>query len=186
MFTIGYAAYLFVICTVLAILEVQIEGPWGWAEKAPCWRPKPESRVARWYARAMGGKPLTGYHIAIFSLVAVILHFPFAAGNSWSLIKELETLSAMLITAVCWDFLWFLWNPAYGLSRFDGDHISLHKNWIGPIPRDYLNGLVLSFLFALIANLISGQSLMGWLFMSAIVTAGTAVTAVATRNISRT
>ena len=82
MFSIGYAVYLFVIAITLAILEVQIEGPYGWAEKAPCWRPNPNSFVAKSYARVMSGKPLTGYHIAMFSLVFIILHFPFLAGVS--------------------------------------------------------------------------------------------------------
>ena len=101
MFSIGYAVYLFVIAITLAILEVQIEGPYGWAEKLPCWRPNPDSFIAKAYARVMVGKELTGYHIAMFISVFIFLHFPFFAGVDWNLARELEVLSSYFLLAVC-------------------------------------------------------------------------------------
>ena len=161
MFTVGYAVYLFVLCIVLALLEIQIEGQNGWASALPCWRPKPESRIAAWYSRVMDGKPLTGYHIAIFSLVLIVLHQPFFTGVRWSIVKELEVLSAYFLVAVCWDFLWFVFNPAYGLKRFKPEFIGWHRDWVGPLPVAYISGFSLSLLLFAIAVLIilSGGSL---------------------------
>ena len=156
MLSIFYALYLFVLATAIAWLEIQIEGPNGWAEKAPCWRPDPNSGIARGYAKLMGGKPLTGYHIAIVSLVIITLHFPFFAGVSWSLVKELEVFSAFLLVTICWDFLWFVWNPYYGLKKFSPQFIWWHKKWTGPVPTDYFIVPAVSLVFALIATALGG------------------------------
>lgn len=146
MFSIEYSIWLFVIAMTIALLEIQIEGPYGWAQKLPCWRPDPHSFVAKNYRRVMGEKPLTGYHIAIFSLGIIILHFPFSV-TSWTLVKELEVFSAYFLLTVCEDFLWFMWNPHYGLRKFNPQAIWWHKNWIGLVPIDYLKGIGMSFLF---------------------------------------
>jgi len=157
MFTIGYAVYLFGIVTIFALVEIQIEGKDGWAKNLPCWRPSSKSLAAKIYAMFMNGKELTGYHAAIFPLPLLILHFPFMSGVDWNLVRELETLSAYFLMAVAWDFLWFVWNPAYGLKKFRPEFIPWHKNWIGPVPKDYPSGLIISFLFTLIAG-----SLLQW------------------------
>lgn len=151
MFSIPYAVYLFALFTVVALLEIQIEGKDGWAKNLPCWRPKPDSLVAKIYARFMGGKELTGYHVVMFSLSLLILHLPFTAGTKWTLVKELEVFSAYFLVSVLWDFLWFIWNPHYGLKRFKPKFIWWHKKWIGPIPTDYLSGLLVSAIFASVA-----------------------------------
>jgi len=164
MFTVGYVVYLFVVVTIFAILETQIEGKDGWAKNLPCWRPKPSSFAAKLYAAFMNGKELTGYHAAIFPLPLLILHFPFVAGTSWTFVRELETISIYFLMAVAWDFLWFLWNPAYGLKRFKPKFIPWHKKWWGKVPTDYPNGLIISVAFFLVARIIGGISvLVDWL-----------------------
>lgn len=160
MLTIGYAVYVFLLATILALLEVQIEGKNGWAKDLPCWRPKPDSLPARIYAAFMNGKELTGYHAVMFPLPLLILHFPFVAGGSWSVVRELETLSIYFLMAVAWDFLWFVWNPAYRLKKFKPDFIPWHKKWTGPVPKDYPVGLIVSFILALVAG-----DLFGWLLV---------------------
>jgi hypothetical protein len=161
MFTIGYAVYLFFIATILALLEIQIEGKDGWAKNLPCWRPKPDSLPARIYAIFMNGKELTGYHAVMFPLPLLILHFPFVVGTKWNAVRELETLSIYFLMAVVWDFLWFVWNPAYGLRKFKPEFISWHKKWWGPFPKDYPIGVIISFLFGLIAG-----NLLQWFIIS--------------------
>lgn len=164
MFTIGYAVYLFVMVTIFALLEIQIEGKDGWAKNLPCWRPKPSSFTAKLYAAFMNGKELTGYHAAIFPLPLLILHFPFVAGISWTLVRELETLSMCFLMAVVWDFLWFVWNPAYGVKKFKPELIPWHKKWKGAVPIDYPNGLIVSFVISLVAIFAGGINiLVGWL-----------------------
>ncbi len=152
MFTAGYAVYLFVLFTVIALLEIQIEGKDGWAKNLPCWRPKTDSLAAKVYAGIMSGKELTGYHIFMFSLPLLILHLPFIAGIKWTLAKELQIVSVNYLFSVIWDFLWFVWNPYYGVERFKPQFISWHKKWLGPVPQDYLAGVGLSFILAAIAG----------------------------------
>jgi len=46
MFDAGFlikVVYFYIIAIFLAILEIQIEGKHGWAEKLPTWRPRPGS-----------------------------------------------------------------------------------------------------------------------------------------------
>ncbi len=148
MFTIGYAVYLFGIATFLAFLEIQIAGKDGWAKNLPCWRPKPDSAAAKIYSLFMGGKELTGYHAVMFFLPLAILHFPFVAGIKWTLVRELEVFSNYFLLAVFWDFLWFVWNPQYGLKKFKPQFIGWHKKWLGRIPADYPMGIVISFIIA--------------------------------------
>lgn len=162
MLSIGYALYLFFIATFLAWLEIQIEGPNGWAEKLPCWRPKDlNSFFPKLYSRIVGGKPLTGYHLAVFAFTLVFIHLPFAAGLAWSLGKELETLSAVVLLWACEDFLWFIWNPAYGLKKFKPEFIWWHKKWIKrTVPVDYSVNLIQSAILVVIATPLAGPDVM--------------------------
>lgn len=146
-----FSVYLFVLALVLALLEIQIEGPHGWAEKLPCWRPDPDSFLEKAFSKLIG-KPLTGYHISVFTLVFITLHFPFFTGTKWSISEELWTISILLLYSVFWDFLWFVWNPYYGLKKFSSSAIWWHKNWLGPVPVDYLNGTGASFLLSIIGG----------------------------------
>lgn len=158
MFTIGYAFYVFILATAFALLEIQIEGKNGWAKNLPCWRPDSQSILSRIYSLFMNGKELTGYHVVMFPIPLLILHFPFVAGASWTIFKELETLSMYFLMAPTWDFLWFVWNPAYGIIKFRPQFIPWHKKWIGPVPKDYPTGVAVSFILALVAG-----DIFGWL-----------------------
>ena len=60
--SLAIGAYFFLIALVLAHLEIQIEGPHGWAEKLPTWR-WDSRRIRRWF-----GKPVTGYHLCLIAL----------------------------------------------------------------------------------------------------------------------
>src|SRR5437667_4141 len=62
--TLVMGAYFFFIAFILAHLEIQIEGPYGWAEKLPTWR-WDSPRVRRWF-----GKPVTGYHLCLVTCPA--------------------------------------------------------------------------------------------------------------------
>ncbi len=164
MFSIQYGIYLFIIATTLAILEIQIEGKEGWAKNLPCWRPDPQSLAFKIYRVFMEGKELTGYHLAIFALVLVIVHFPFAAGVEWSLTGEIEALSSYLLLGVFWDYLWFVWNPYYGVKKFNPQSIEWHQKWVGPLPRGYIVGIGLSLGLTVLAVPFTGDLLViNWL-----------------------
>ncbi|OGZ22981.1 MAG: hypothetical protein A3A08_00365 [Candidatus Nealsonbacteria bacterium RIFCSPLOWO2_01_FULL_41_9] len=138
--------FLFLFCLVLAALETQIEGGAGWAQNLPTWRPAPDKLISRLYGKIMGGRELTLYHILVFTLVLVFLHYPYFAGKLWSLSSELTTLSFFFLVIVIWDFLWFVVNPRYDFRRFWGKHVLWHKKWFLHMPADYWFALIISAL----------------------------------------
>jgi len=146
--TLPGAALLFAYALLFALVEIEIEGKDGWAMSLPTWfRRKPL------YARAWGfllsGKPLTGYHAVMFFIPFASFHLGLAFGQPWSPGLEVRVLASYLVWNVTWDFLWFLLNPAFGLSRFRKGEIWWHGGaWLGRLPIDYVNALWLSFTIA--------------------------------------
>jgi hypothetical protein len=130
----AFFVFAFVNAAIFALLEIQIEGPQGWAANLPTWRVE-----NRWTKIFYGGKTLTGYHFYILLFVLVILHGPFALGLiafSWP--AELRILACMILFWVLEDFLWFVFNPAFGLRRFRKEFIPWHAPaWWWIMPRDY-------------------------------------------------
>lgn len=141
--------------TVLACVEIESEGKWGWAEKAPTWF-RTTGLPARLYGLAMGGKPLTGYHAFMFFLPVFIFHAHFAMGMEWSIAAECKAWAMYFVWCVMWDYHWFVLNPFYA-KRFRRDQIWWHAKsyWVGGLfPIDYLAGVAMS---------ISLSALGGWL-----------------------
>ncbi len=155
--------YIFILAVVLAILEIQIEGPHGWAKNLPAWKPHTHHPLAKLYARFMNGKQLTGYHVAMFIFVFLIFHLPYAFGLEFTLVSWLETLSLFFMFIVLWDFLWFVLNPHYPLSNFKKGMIEWHAHWLWFAPVDYYSGLILSFLIILPLSFTSlGNDIFIW------------------------
>ncbi len=163
MFSVWYSAvYVFVVATIISFLEIQIEGEHGWAKNLPCWRPNPEWKIVKFYSWFQGGKEITGYHLALNTLEFIIFHSPFFAGVSWNLVKELQILSCMPLFWLFQDFTWFVWNPYYGLKKFNRTSVGWHKKCIGPVPTDYLIGIAFSGIFALLATYSEGSEILFW------------------------
>ncbi len=137
--------YIFMMAIVLAILEVQIEGEHGWAKNLPTWRPT-GTWYTKFYEKLMSGREFTGYHLTMFTLVFLIFHLPFVFGLPITVNSELRTISYFFIFVVLWDFLWFVLNPHYPLSKFKKEHIWWHKKWLFGLPVDYYGSLILSLL----------------------------------------
>jgi hypothetical protein len=150
--TVAMGVYFFAIAYVLAQLEIQIEGPHGWAAKLPTWR-WDSPAVLRW-----AGKPITGYHVYLLSFIVLFIHLPLMS-QGWSLEREGETLSLFFLLAVFWDFLWFVCNPHFGLSRFNGGQVWWFKKWFLGLPASYFSGLILSMLAYAGPGLLPGSSL---------------------------
>lgn len=150
--------YIFILATVLAILEIQIEGEHGWAKNLPTWKP-----VNKWYTRLYGkiasGRELTGYHLTMFIFVSLILHLPYAFGLPLTVNHEMRTISYFFMFLMLWDFLWFILNPHYPLSRFKKEHIDWHPKWFLFAPVDYFILLILSFLI-----ILPTQDFIWWIF----------------------
>jgi hypothetical protein len=96
MMSLAVGAYFFLIALVLAHLEIQIEGPHGWAEKLPTWRWDSRA-VRRWF-----GKPVTGYHVCLGTLILLFLHVPQLYGGSW--VREADLLSIFFLLTATWIF----------------------------------------------------------------------------------
>jgi len=131
---IAFFLSLVACAALLALFEIQVEGEDGWAAKLPTWRI--DNALTR---TLMSGKPLTGYHTYLFLLVLTMVHLPFGMGlSSWSLRAEARALSFTLLLWFVEDFLWFVFNPAWGVGRFRRDQIWWHApKWWWFMPRDY-------------------------------------------------
>jgi hypothetical protein len=156
----GFMLYLFALCLILALLEIQIEGAKGWASGLPTWRIENERLL-----RLTSGKALTGYHVWFNLLLLLWLHLPFWF-VPWSWASELTIVGTYFLMAVQWDFLWFLLNPNFGLGRFSKEHVKWFRNWYWGVPIDYYVGLLLSFLCWMLAAILEGTGplvmLRGW------------------------
>jgi hypothetical protein len=150
-------ALLFAYALLFAMVEIEIEGKDGWAIHLPTWY-----RRRCWYARVYGwllsGKPLTGYHAVMFFIPFVSFHVGLVFGQPWSWGIEADMIARYLVWNVTWDFLWFLLNPAFGWRRFRKGGIWWHARWIGRVPIDYLNAIVLSFVVVAVPWLLRGNS----------------------------
>jgi hypothetical protein len=146
--TLVIGAYFFVIALVLAQLEIQIEGPHGWAEKLPTWRWDGPG-IRRWF-----GKPVTGYHLCLVTCILLFLHVPQFYDGSWE--READLLTMFFFFTVTWDFLWFACNPHFGVARFRKGQIWWFPAWMLGVPREYVVGLTLSLGAALAPALWTG------------------------------
>ena len=116
---------------LLAKWEIQIEGKEGWAAKLPGWRVEKGRLV-----RLAGGRPITGYHVFMTLFLIALVHLPlFFVSWSWRL--ESLLIGFYLGMLLLEDFLWFVFNPHYGIKRFRKGKIWWHKRWWGPVPDFY-------------------------------------------------
>jgi hypothetical protein len=149
--------FLFGYALLFAAVEIEIEGPHGWAERLPTWF-RITTPTARFYGLFMRGKPLTGYHAVMFVLPLWSFHIGFVGGVAWSWAAEAATLAAYMVWVVTWDLLWFLLNPPFGWRRFRKGEVWWHgRTWIGRFPIDYWAAIAMSLAFAASARLTTGD-----------------------------
>jgi hypothetical protein len=155
--TLPSTLLLFVYALLFALVEIEIEGKNGWATHLPTWFRRTPA-YARVYGFLLSGKPLTGYHVVMFFVPFFSFHIGLAFGQPWSWGLEARVVASYLVWNVTWDFLWFLLNPAFGWARFRKGEIWWHNRvWIGRLPIDYVNALVLSFVVAGLPWLVRGR-----------------------------
>jgi len=126
---IFYFLFLFFSALILASLEVQIEGKYGWAAKLPTFHLK----------KKIGVKPITGYHIFFLTFTFLILHFPVFFLKTWNWQREFLTFGSWIFIWSLEDFLWFIINPHYGLNKFNKNNKNIwwHKSWFLGLPSFY-------------------------------------------------
>ena len=131
---VWFLGWLLATSAAFAMLEVQIEGGAGWGANLPTWRL--ENRLTR---LVLGGRILTGYHLWVHVFVLLIAHLPYALGlvePTWRI--EARIVAFLILFWVLEDFLWFVFNPAFGVKRFKREHVWWHAPaWWWIMPRDY-------------------------------------------------
>ena len=153
---IAQGIFWYVLALLLALHEIETEGENGWAENLPTWKIKDITKFDFFSTR-----PLTGYHLTLGGLIAMIFHLPFFFGLEWSIAAELLTLGKMLLFTVFWDYLWFLFNPEFGPSNFKRENIPWHdEKWeFGYFPVSYLYLILVSVGLAGLGEIISPGNL---------------------------
>ena len=131
---VAFFGLLIATAITFALLEIQIEGRHGWAANLPTWRFQ-----NRWTSRLFGARAITGYHVYMHIFVLLLAHLPAAVlPDAWSWSLELRILAFLMFFWILEDFLWFVFNPDWGIRRFRPEFVSWHApNWWGPMPRDY-------------------------------------------------
>jgi hypothetical protein len=114
--------FVFLLATILAILEIQVEG---------------KQRVGE-------NKKPAPYQTTMFILVFLMFSLPYFFGKTLTLVNYTETVSLFFIFIVLWDFLWFVLNPAYPLKNFKQEHVWWHKTWLFGLPVSYFWSLSIS------------------------------------------
>ena len=123
---------------VLAKIEINIEGPYGWAEKLPTRRLERGNFIERFF---YGNRPITEYHLWLATFIFSFFHFVYLF-VPFNFHIELEILAAIALFTVTEDFFWFVFNPAYGIKRFRKENIWWHKdNWFLFAPKQYFVAL---------------------------------------------
>ena len=161
--------WLFLAALLLALLEIEIEGGIGWAERLPTWQravasfPLPLRLVLY---TLFGKKPVTGYHLCLVSFTAVLIHGAYFIGLDWSLGSELGLLSRLILFWLLEDFLWFVMNPKYGLAEFRPGRVWWHDldEWAFKlVPRAFVVGLGASCGLAIVSGSLGDFTLGAWI-----------------------
>jgi hypothetical protein len=131
---VAFFGTLFAAAAIFALLEIEIEGGSGWASNLPTWRFE-----NRWTRLLLGSRQVTGYHLYVHLFVLILLHLPFALGLSMpGLHAEARILAFLVLFWILEDFLWFVFNPAYGVRRFNPESVWWHAPaWWWIMPREY-------------------------------------------------
>lgn len=129
-----FAAGVLATAAVFALLEIQIEGSAGWATGLPTWRWE-----NRWTRLLVGARAVTGYHLYVHLFVLLMAHAVFLTGIAdftWR--GEARIIAFLIFFWLAEDYLWFVFNPAFGARRFRREHVWWHApTWWWIMPRDY-------------------------------------------------
>ena len=117
-----------------AKVEIQIEGPAGWAATLPTWRVENSWALDIFW----GGRPMTGYHAWVFSFMALMFHVPIVITGHWNWKIEARIVGSVMLFWIIEDLFWFLLNPDWGWGALVPERAWWHKHWLLGLPLDYL------------------------------------------------
>lgn len=142
--------FVIVISAVVALLEIQIEGTGGWAKNLPKWEIKnPFKKIVGWPTL------LDGYHFWSWVLILIVFHTPFFFGLSFNRTNELLVIEMLIIFLQLEDFLWFVFNPAWGIKKFFTQEIPWHGRKILFLPKNYWIYFIFLGIFEVVKNLLT-------------------------------
>lgn len=142
---------------VFAVIEIEAEGKYGWAEKLPTWYRVNGKAAKLW--KLINGRPLTGYHLAMLPLPIMIFLYPMVATSSLTFSGFFMQAAAYFAWLSVWDFCWFVLNPHYGVRRFRKENVwwFSQEPWLfGRIPFSYIAAWTTSIVVAMVAGWIEG------------------------------
>ena len=79
----------------------------------------------------------TWYHILMMIIVILIFYQTFRGLDIWMVVFYITAF--FLIE----DFLWFVFNPFYGIKKYKKENIPWHKNWGAEVPVENFIGLAI-------------------------------------------
>lgn len=126
---------------VMALLEVQIEGVTGWAVNLPTWKVEIE----------ILGKNITGYHVYLWLFTFLLCHLPFIF-IKWDLKKEFKILAFYIFMTTFEGILWFVVNPAWGVTKFGPGIDWYNEPWFLGFPIEYYFRFGVGILFYKLSN----------------------------------
>lgn len=147
---IFFFIFLGITSSLFALLEIQIEGKDGWAAKLPTWR-KPVNKGGILGFLADPNQPRTGYHTYLWAFLFTISHIVFLL-TPWTIRKEIYVISFYSLLTAVEDFLWFVFNPYYGIKKFKKGEIPWHTNWFLGVPQNYWINLPIGIILYLIGS----------------------------------
>lgn len=131
--------FVFLCALIHALLEIQIEGENGWAEKLPT------KRFNNPFEKITGWTYIDGYHLFTWILFILFFHLPFLFNLSFNFQNELLILESIFVFFLVEDFLWFVINPKWGIKNFFTQKISWHPNKILFFPQNYWISFIIIF-----------------------------------------
>lgn len=124
-----YSDIVFVVvyAVLYAALEIEIEGPAGWAKNLP--------------TVPMFGTKFTGYHILMnLTVIGSLAYAIYPRKGFW------HTLYYVTAWFLVEDFMWFVYNPNFGLGKYNKKHVPWHGNcWPLGIPlHNYVGAAIMA------------------------------------------
>ena len=102
----------------------------------------------------------------------LVFHMTFFLESHWFVLKETQIIAFFILFLLFEDFLWFVFNPYFGLKNFKKEKVWWHSKskWtFGLFPIDYILGLAVSIILLYFSSLIGTNKI---IFYEGLITIG--------------
>lgn len=136
--------FVFFVALLYSLMEIEMEGKDGWCKNLPTAKNVLVS--------------FTWYHILMMVIIILIFYQTFQHLDIWMTVFYIT--SFFLIE----DFLWFVFNPFYGINNYKQENIPWHKNWSAELPIENFVGLAI-FIFTYIKTKFKTEHMNSLIYM---------------------